>query len=189
MLAAVDAGDPSPKFHEYVYGAVPPLTKLVKLTARGGAPLLGFAVAVTASGDGVGEGTGLGTGEGCGLGNVVGSGTGLGSGVGEGVGDVTGDGSGVGLGVTAGDGLGAWLPDGEGEGAAACGPDAAVPTNGTQLTPEPAKGSQAGAPPVIQTRVPGPRPNTKRPSKQAMNSPKMTVSERRSLPCIRVRSS
>ena len=168
---------------------MPPVTKLAKFTLSGGAPLLGVAVAVTASGDGVGDGTGLGLGEGRGVGAGLGAGAGLGSGVGAGVGDASGDGDGTG--VSTGVGLGVRVPEGVGDGVGADAVgwlEAALPTKGTQLTPEPAKGSQAGVPPVSQMRVPGPRPKMKRASKQAMKSPKIVVSSRRSLPCIRVRS-
>ena len=110
--------------------------------------------------------------------------------MGDGRGEASGVGSGVATGVKAGVGFGdcAFEGEGEGEREAVWELVAAVPTKGTQLTPEPAKGSQAGAPPVIQISVPGPRPNTKRASKQAMKSPKIIASGRRSLPCIRVRS-
>jgi hypothetical protein len=102
-----------------------------------------------------------------------------------------GDVIGVGLGVGSVEGLGLGVgpaSDGDGDGAAA---EALLPLpfkTLSQLTPEPANGSQVGAPPVSQTRVPGPRPRTKMASNAAKNSPKMTPSSLRSLPCIRVRS-
>src|SRR5205823_9164930 len=107
----------------------------------------------------------------------------------EGIGDSPGVGLefGSGLGLELGAGLGP-TPEGEGEGAAAVPLGPPPLTLASQLTPEPANGSQAGGPPVSQTSVPGPRPNTKMASRQATKSPKMMPNRRRSLPCIRVRS-
>jgi hypothetical protein len=41
---------------------------------------------------------------------------------------------------------------------------------GSQFMPWPAKGSHADRPPLIQTSVPGPRPNTKKESSRASTS-------------------
>ena len=43
---------PSPKFHAYVYGEVPPVAVPVKATAAGTSPAVGPAAAVTTSGGG-----------------------------------------------------------------------------------------------------------------------------------------
>ena len=76
---------------------------------------------------------------------------------------------GEGVGFSEGDGDGEWPPsglgevDGEGEGdASTIGPEGGVFwPKGSQLRPEPAKGSQVGEVPLNQTSEPGPRPRMK----------------------------
>ena len=85
----------------------------------------------------------------------------MGVGAGVGVGLSEGDGEGGGGGLPSG--RGDVEAEGEGEGdASTIGPEGGVPwPKGSQLSPEPAKGSQVGEEPLNQTSEPGPRPRTK----------------------------
>ena len=91
----------------------------------------------------------------------VGVGVAVGEGAGVAVGDAEGDGDGEGDGE--GDGLASGLGDVVGRAAGGVAPGSGVGVcplwpKGSQLRPEPAKGSQVGEEPLNQTRVPGPRP-------------------------------
>jgi len=100
-----------------------------------------------AVGVGVGVGVAVGVGDGVAVGDVDGEGDGLTSGLGDVLGSTTG-------GVAPGPGWGAWP----------------LWPKGSQLKPEPAKGSQVGEEPLNQTRLPGPRPSTKTVMARAMRS-------------------
>lgn len=145
-------------------------------------PAVGEAEADAASGPGVWDGVGVGVGVGVWVGVGVDVGTVLGvvgAAVGEGVGEAEGDTDGDTDGDAEGEGDGDGLVPGPGEvvgssaGGVAPGPGCGVWSwrpKGSQLRPEPAKGSQVGEEPLNQTRVPGPRPKMKTTTVRAASS-------------------
>ena len=108
---------------------------------------VGVGVGTRPPGVGAIEGEGVGEGVADGDADGAGDGEALASGLGDVLGSTTG-------GVAPGPGWGAWP----------------LWPNGSQLKPEPAKGSQVGEEPLNQTRLPGPRPSTKTVMARAMRS-------------------